>query len=469
MLSEGESFTIAVTYDGTLASQRVDSENVAAQVGDEAPLVPPEPSWLFSNRAYWYPQNGATDYATARLRLTVPDGYGVVASGRTVSQTDLDLRDLVATSTRGRTQVFAVPVPARYLAFVVSRFQRVLDATVGTREGVAPRPPATAPATDRLSLSVSANPRQAATGRAAGLVAEDVLRFYGTVMGDTPYPSLNLALVEHESPGGHSPAYAVVLNAAPPTTQFLWRNDPASFLGFPEFFIAHELAHQWWGQAVGWNSYHEQWLSEGFAQYFAALYAQKAHGDGLFADMLRQFRRWALSESDQGPVYLGYRLGHVRNDSRVFRALVYNKGALVLHMLRRLVGDDVFFRALRRFYTDYKFVKAGTPDLERAFEAESGQTLDRFFERWIYGSDIPRVRYKATLNPGEVVLRFEQDAAKVFDIPVLVTITTADGRTTEIVVAVTSASMEHRVSVNGAVRSVQINRDNGALAEFEGL
>jgi hypothetical protein len=66
-------------------------------------------------------------------------------------------------------------------------------------------------------------------------------------------------------------------------------------------------------------------------------------------------------------------------------------------------------------------------------------------------------------------LRFEQDAAKVFDISVLVTITTADGRTTEIVVAVTSASMEHRVSVNGAVRSVQINRDNGALAEFEGL
>ena len=106
VLSEGESFTIAVTYDGTLASQRVDSENVAAQVGDEAPLVPPEPSWLFSNRAYWYPQNGATDYATARLRLTVPDGYGVVASGRTVSQTDLDLRDLVATSTQiGRAHV----------------------------------------------------------------------------------------------------------------------------------------------------------------------------------------------------------------------------------------------------------------------------------------------------------------------------------------------------------------------------
>ena len=55
-------------------------------------------------------------------------------------------------------------------------------------------------------------------------------------------------------------------------------------------------------------------------------------------------------QSDQGPVYLGYRLGHIRNDSRVFRALVYNKGAAVLHMLRRLVGDDAFSRGMRRFY-----------------------------------------------------------------------------------------------------------------------
>ena len=55
-------------------------------------------------------------------------------------------------------------------------------------------------------------------------------------------------------------------------------------------------------------------------------------------------RRWAIDQSDQGPVYLGYRLGHIRNDGRIFRALVYNKGALTLHMLRKLIGDDVFFR-----------------------------------------------------------------------------------------------------------------------------
>ena len=73
----------------------------------------------------------------------------------------------------------------------------------------------------------------------------------------------------------------------------------------------------------------------------------------------------ASTTTDQGPVYLGYRLGHIRGDSRVFRALVYNKGAAVLHMLRRLVGDDAFFRGLRRFYRDSRFRKAGTEDFRR--------------------------------------------------------------------------------------------------------
>ena len=88
-----------------------------------------------------------------------------------------------------------------------------------------------------------------------------------------------MALVESDLPGGHSPAYFAVLNQPLPTTPLTWRNDPASFDSFPEFFLAHEVAHQWWGQAVGWRNYHEQWLSEGFAQYFAALYAQHQRGD----------------------------------------------------------------------------------------------------------------------------------------------------------------------------------------------
>jgi aminopeptidase N len=294
------------------------------------------------------------------------------------------------------------------------------------------------------------------------------MQFYAQIMNDVPYPSMTIAVIEDELPGGHSPAYATVLNSPPPTSQFLWRNDPAAFLNFPEFFLAHELAHQWWGQAVGWKNYHEQWISEGFAQYFAALYAQRSRGDGVFLDMLRQFRRWTIAESDEGPVYLGYRLGHVKGDTRVFRALVYNKGAGVLHMLRRLVGDQAFFNGLRRFYSEQRFRKAGTDDFARAMEAESGISLDRFFERWIYGSTLPRLRYTSTISEREVLVRFEQTTEEIFDLPVTVTLTFSDGRTRDVVVPVMSQRVEQRIPVDSTVRQVQINRDSAALAQFEG-
>src|SRR5688572_22122255 len=183
--------------------------------------------------------------------------------------------------------------------------------------------------------------------------------------------------------------------------------------------------------------------------------------------MLRQFRRWSLSQSDQGPVYLGYRLGHIKSDLRIFRALVYNKGAGVLHMLRRLLGDEDFFAGLRRFYADRRYQKAGTDDFERAMEAETGRTLDRFFERWIYNTEMPRIRYQSDITSGAVVLRFEQLGDVVFDLPVTVTLTYTDGRTLDVVVPITDKLVEHRVPTTGAVRQVQVNRDFAALAEFE--
>ena len=274
----------------------------------------------------------------------------------------------------------------RYLAAVVSRFVKIANRRVALparSDQVAGDAAEGGPDCHALKLTIEANPRQQERAVALSDRAAELVTFYTSILGDCPYPSFTLAVLENTLPGGHSPAYFAALNQPTPGVSLSWRGDPASFNGFPEFFLAHEIAHQWWGQAVGWKNFHEQWLSEGFAQYFAALYGRERRGDEVFLSIIRQFRRWALSESEEGPVYLGYRLGHIKSDGRIFRALVYNKGAAVLHMLRRLVGDEAFFRSLRRFYTTYRFQKAGTEDLRQVFEAETGRSLERFFEGWI--------------------------------------------------------------------------------------
>jgi hypothetical protein len=478
--------TLTIAYAGRLEPQAPERETIAPleqqRTSEDFPMMMQvEPSFLYSSRSYWYPQAPVTDYATARIHISVPPGLDCVASGELEPGFPTIVAGKDPTLNR-KLYVFTAAQPLRYLAFILSRFSRAETTTIAfssDTNGRAPVQPAGGKGADAaaekplagsvyrsLNLSIEANPRQAQRGRELAERTAEIAMFYESIIGDSPYSSFTVALIESDLPGGHSPGYFAALNQQLPSSSALvWRNDPAAFPNYPDFFIAHELAHQWWGQAVGWRNYHEQWISEGFAQYFAALFAHHQRGDEGFASVLKQLRKWGMDATDQGPIFLGYRLGHIRSESRVFRALVYNKSAAVLHMLRRLVGDDHFFRGVRSFYRDSRFRKVGTQDFRAAMEKETGRPLERFFDRWIYGSTLPKLKVAHRLEGTDVVVHLEQ-IGEVFDVPVTLTLQYADRKPVDVTIALTERSVDQRVPLEGVLRSVEISKDDGTMAEI---
>jgi hypothetical protein len=457
-------FAVTITYAGRVTPQTPQAEMSQTAQDDILSDELRDPPLLLSNRSDWYPHNGSTDYATARIRVTLPAAFEALASG--ARGTDESRpgplgpdggaeRSRPGPSGPGgsdsqKTIVFAATRPLRYLSLLVGRLAPV-----------ARRSLTLADRSDPFALDVFATRLQVSQSQTLADRAADIVRFYHSLIGDVPYPSLALAAISGLLPAGHSPGHLAVLAQPSPHSQRTWRNDPAAFDNRPDFFLAHEIAHQWWGQAVGWRNYHEQWLSEGFAQYFAALYVRHRRGDADFDAVMRQMRRWALEESEQGPISLGYRLGSIQNDGRVFRALVYNKAAVVLDMLRLLMGDDAFFAGLRRFYERSRFATVGTHEFRQHMEPAAGRSLERFFDGWVYGTSVPALtvtqRVESSPAGAQIVVRAEQSGVPL-DVPVVATVRYANRPALEFVMRLTDSTAEHRLDAGAAVRSIEFEK-----------
>jgi aminopeptidase N len=189
-----------------------------------------------------------------------------------------------------------------------------------------------------------------------------------------------------------------------------------------DFFRAHETSHQWWGHAVGWKSYHDQWLSEGFAQFSGILYAMHRRKQGEYLRLLRDDRDQLLEEDREGavydqigPIYAGLRLSSSKH-LRGYPVLVYGKGGWVLHMIRMMLYDprnpqdpDAAFIALMQDFTrTFHNRPASTEDFKAMVEkhmtpwmnVDGNGKMDWFFDSWVYGTGVPRIELNYRVEPG---------------------------------------------------------------------
>lgn len=370
-LAAGQDVTFTITYRGIPANGLRLINNIH---GERTAF---SENWY--NRArQWLPMiDHVADKATGEFIITTRADYQVVANGALVEELDLPGGQR---RTHWRQDV---PISSWLYAVGVARFA-VRHA--GLVRGV--------------PLEYWVFPQDAEKGFA--LFEKDARRsfeFYADYVG--PFAYQKLAHVEAAGMGGGTEHASAIFYGEKGITA---GNGP----------VVHEVAHQWFGNAVTENDWNDIWLSEGFATYFTLLYTEHAEGRDAFAEGLRRRRATVLKVEAALP---NTPIVHVNLDDAVrepTNQLVYQKGAWMLHMLRAHVGTETFWRGIREYYRRYMNGTASTDDFRQVMEQASAQDLAWFFRQWLNRPGVPTLsgtwRYDAAAREVVVAVRQMQVA-----------------------------------------------------------
>jgi aminopeptidase N len=214
-----------------------------------------------------------------------------------------------------------------------------------------------------------------------------VLAFFSQTIALYPYEKLAL-IVGATRFGGMENSSAIVFTSS--LFDLRGNEKMSARFGIPthiENVVAHEIAHQWFGDSVTELTWADLWLSEGFATYFAGLFIEKYDGEDAFRAYMHNAAEKYLSYERQrrAPIHDT----QTEDLNQLLNPNNYEKGAWVLHMLRKRLGDARFFEGLRIYYVMHRDGNATTEDLRKALEKASGQDLKEFFARWVYGAGHP--------------------------------------------------------------------------------
>jgi hypothetical protein len=356
--------------------------------------------WFFIKSSIsWYPVALDTrQVALFDLTFDSPQGFSLASVG--------ELRDSAMVPGHMVRSHWITPDPIRNASFNLGNFEVFQVADTGV-------PPVTVLWSDAMHRAISQGGQFTRGRNMKQQVGEDVasaIKFYTHVFGDPPMTHFYVT----ETPTYHGEAWPGIVGLSFVTFQ---QTDQS---GEDEVFRAHEVAHQWWGIGVDYATYRDRWLSEGFSDFSGLWYLQARRKDPKkYFDILDRWRASImLRRDDPLPIWLGHRVA-TASTSEDYQAVIYDKGAWVLHMLRMLMLDlktmneDRFTGMMREYWSTYRGRSASTADFQRVVEHATGQKMGWFFDEWVYQSGIPTYRYAwHAEQEGEswkVKLRVEQE------------------------------------------------------------
>lgn len=225
-----------------------------------------------------------------------------------------------------------------------------------------------------------------------------------------------------------------------------------------ESLIAHEIAHQWFGNSASEGNWHHVWLSEGFATYFTTLYFEETYGPQVAREMRAEDREQIINfaASSDSPIIDT----RITDYNDLLNTNSYQKGGWVLHMLRRKIGDEAFWRGIREYYATYRNSNALTEDLQRIMEQVSGQKLDTFFTQWLYRPGLPilDVKIAPTGKRNKYQLTIQQtQAGEAFEFPLTLALHSPDGKVEHITVDVRQKTQSKTIRFKGDLPRVELD------------
>ncbi len=304
---------------------------------------------------------------------------------------------------------------------------------------------------------------------------DEAMLFYRSKFGEPPLKRLEVTPV----PGRFGQGFPGMLYL--PTASYL---EPVAVTGgatvaqqiyFRDLLIAHEVAHQWWGNIVTSGSYHHEWIMEALANYSAALYMESKLGPKSVETALEAYRKGlfqlgqdgSTSESE-GPVVQGRRLENSNNPS-AFVAVVYGKGTWIIHMLRRKLGDEQFFKMLGELRRRYELRTVSSDEFREVCagflpKGAADPKLETFFDNWVYGTGVPTLKLSSAVKgkPGAYKMTgtlTQSDVSEDFSVAVPVEIQTGKGK--PVVQLVRTGSEAASFSVNVAIPNAKAVLDPG--------